>query len=90
MPMVPAMWIVWCALVVVVAALKIYTIKLSRDEDDQIFLDESFEQEKTTQAAISAKLGKIEPYQRVALWVLAAATVFVIVYYIQDMIRQFH
>ena len=90
MPMVPAMWVVWCALVVIVAALKIYAIKLSRDEDDQLFLDESFEQEKTTQAAISAKLSRIEPFQKVALWVLATATLFVIVYYIQDMIRQFH
>jgi len=87
--MVPAMWAVWCALVVLVAALKIYAIRLSRDEDDQLFLDESFEQEKTTQAAIAAKLSRIEPFQRLALWVLAVATVFVIVYYVQDMIRQF-
>jgi len=89
MPMVPAMWMVWCALVVVVAALKIYAIKLSRDEDDQIFLDESFHHEKVTQAGIAARLNRIEPFQRIALWILAAATLFVIVYYILDMIRQF-
>ncbi len=89
MPMVPAMWIVWCALVVLVAALKIYAIKLSRDEDDQLFLDESFEHEKTAQAGIAARLHRIEPFQRIALWVLVAATAFVIVYYILDMIHQF-
>ena len=89
MHMVLSMWTVWCALVVLVAALKIYAIKLSRDEDDQLFLDDSFEHEKTTQAVIAARLSRVEPVQRIALWVLAAATLFVIVYYILDMIRQF-
>lgn len=89
MPMVPAMWTVWCALVVIVAALKIYAIKLGRDEDDQIFLDDSFEQEKVNQAAIAAKLSRVEPVLHLTLWVLGAATLFVIVYYILDMIHQF-
>lgn len=89
MPVVPAMWVVWCVLVVVVAALKIYMVKLGRDEDDQLFLDDSFEQEKVTQAAITTKLNRIEPIERIAIWVLAAATLFVIVYYVLDMIRQF-
>jgi len=89
MPMVPAMWIVWCALVVIVAALKIYAIKLGRDEDDQLFLDDSFEQEKVNQAAIAARLSRVEPVLHLTLWVLGAATLFVIVYYILDMIHQF-
>ncbi len=87
--MVPAMWTVWCALVVIVASLRIYMARLSRDEDDQIFLDESFAHEKTMQAGIAARLQRIEPVHRIAMWILAGATGFVIVYYILDMIRQF-
>jgi len=89
MPMVPAMWVVWCAMVVVVLALRIYSARLSRDEDDQLFLDDSFEHQKTTQAAIANRLHRVEPLQRVALWVLAGTTLFVVIYYIFDMIHQF-
>ena len=89
MPMVPAMWAVWGLLVILVFALKLYAARLSRDEDDQLFLDDSFQHEKTAQAAIAARLNRIEPVRRIAFWVLGAATLFVIVYYVLDMIRQF-
>jgi hypothetical protein len=86
---VPIMWSVWGVLVVLVLALKIYSGRLSRDEDDQIILDDSFDRMRAEQAAIVAKVHKIEPISRIALWVAAAMTIVVIAYYAIDMYRQF-
>jgi len=86
---VPIMLSVWGALVLILVALKMYAGRLSRDEDDQLILDESFAHVKAEQAAIMAKVHKIEPIQRVALWLVAAMTLFVIGYYVVDVINQF-
>ena len=89
MTFVPAMWAVWVALVLLSVILKLYISRLSRDEDDQIVLDESFEHLRAEQAAMLTKLNKIQPVQRAALWVLGAATLFVVAYYVHDMLSQF-
>jgi nucleoside recognition membrane protein YjiH len=86
---VPIMWSVWGVLVLLVLILKIYGSRLTRDEDDQIILDDSFDRIKAEQAAIVAKAHKIEPITRVALWVALAMTLVVIVYYAIDIYRQF-
>jgi len=86
---VPIMWSVWGAVVLLFIALRIYAGRLSRDEDDQIILDDSFSQLKSEQAAIMEKVHKIEPIQRVTMWVAGAMTLVVIGYYIVDMIHQF-
>lgn len=62
---------------------------MSRDEDDQLVLDESFEHVRVEQAAILTKLNKVQPVQRMALWVLGAASLFVALYYVHDMLNQF-
>jgi hypothetical protein len=85
---VPVMWTVWGALVVIMLALKIYTGRLTKDEDDQLVLDPAFDRIKDEQAALVAKVNKIEPLQRVALWLVVVATVFVIGYYIWDIYNQ--
>jgi hypothetical protein len=89
MTMVPVMWVVWSALVVVTAALYIYRSSLTKDEEDQIFLDDSFSHERAAQAAIVAKVNKVQPILRICLWLVAVATVFVIGYYIMDFVNQF-
>ena len=89
MTFVPVMWSVWIVLVVIMAALYVYRSSLTKDEEDQIFLDDSFDHEKNAQAAIVAKVNKIEPYLRIALWLVGAATVVVIGYYVIDFINQF-
>ena len=89
MTIVPVMWGVWGALVVIMAAIYLYRGRLSRDEDAQLFLDDSFEHEKTQQAAIAAKVGKIQPILRLSMWLTAAATLFVIGYYVWDIFTQF-
>jgi hypothetical protein len=89
MTFVPMMWTVWGALALIAAALYLYRSSLERDEDDQIYLDDAFQHEKAAQEAIIAKVNKIEPAVRTALWLVGAATVFVIGYYIMDIARQF-
>jgi type VI protein secretion system component VasF len=89
MTFVPVMWICWGVLAVIAAALYLYRSNLERDEDDQIYLDDAFSHEKAEQEAIIAKVNKIEPVVRIVLWILAAATVFVIAYYIIDIAKQF-
>ena len=89
MTLVPVMWSVWGALVLLVAGLYIYRSRLERDEEDQIFLDDSFDHERAAQAAIVAKVNKVQPILRVSMVLAAAATLFVIVYYIMDVVNQF-
>ena len=85
----PVMWTVWAVLVALMLALKIYTGKLSRDEDDQLVLASSFDRVKDEQAAIVAKVSKVEPLQKVFLWLAAVMTVVVIAYYVTDFFGQF-
>lgn len=82
----PVMWAVWCSLVAVMAGLHVYRSSLTRDEEDQIFLDESFDHEKTAQAAIVAKVTKVEPVLRVAQWMVVGMTVIVLAYYVRDIL----
>src|ERR1700723_2016562 len=85
----PVMWTVWAVLVALMLALKIYTGKLSRDEDDQLILDSAFDHVREQQAAIIAKVNKIEPISKLAMWLVVAMTVVVIAYYLFDFFSQF-
>ncbi len=89
MTIVPVMWAVWGALAVITAAIYIYRSRLTRDEDDQIYLDDAFSHEKAAQAEIAAKVAKVEPVLRAFIWLVGVATVFVIGYYIWDILTQF-
>lgn len=68
------------------AVLHVYRSTLTRDEEDQIFLDDSFEHEKNAQAAIVAKVGKVEPVLHLLQWAVGVATVAVIAYYIYEIV----
>ena len=85
----PVLWAVWAVLVLFVLALKLYTGRLSRDEDDQLVLASSFDHVKNEQAEIMAKVHKIEPLRKVALYLTLAMTVVVIGYYAMDVLSQF-
>ncbi len=82
------MWSVWAAFVVFLAALYIYRSGLTRDEEDQVFLDDSFEQEKAQQETIVARVGRIEPLIRVFRWLVIAMSAVVAAYYIRDILAQ--
>ena len=86
---VPVMWMIWGALVLIMLALKIYNDRLSRDEDDQLVLDDAFEHVKVAQAAMMARVNKFAPVRRVVLVLVGAMTLFVIGYYALDVFNQF-
>jgi hypothetical protein len=88
MTFVPIMWSVWGVFVALMLSLHIYRGSLEKNEDDQIFLDDSFEHEKAAQLAIVAKVHKVEPVLRVAKWLALAMTIVIIVYYIRDILMQ--
>ncbi len=86
MTFMPVMWVVWSLLVLVMAGLYIYRSSLTKDEEDQIFLDDSFDHERNAQAAIVAKVNRLEPALKVSYWLVAVMTVVVIVYYVWDIL----
>ncbi len=90
MTFVPVMWTVWGVIVASMLLLHVYRSSLEKNEDDQIFLDDSFEQERTAQSLIVAKVQKVEPILRIAKWAAVAMTVVVVIYYIYDILVQLH
>lgn len=86
---VPIMWLVWGVLVLTMLALKVYSGRLSRNEDDHLVLDSAFDYVKAEQAAIMEKVHRIEPARKAAFWLALAATVFVVGYYVVDVMNQF-
>jgi hypothetical protein len=89
MTFVPVMWSVWVLTILIVAVVLLYRSRLGRDEEDQLFLDDSFSHEKANQAAIAARVSKVQPVVRGTQIIAALATLFVIGYYIIDVIHQF-
>jgi hypothetical protein len=87
--LVPILWSAWGVAVVAFASLYLYREALTRDEEDQVFLDDSFNDHKNAQAAIVAKVNKIQPAVKATLWLSAIMTGVVIIYYVNDMIQQF-
>jgi hypothetical protein len=88
MTFVPVMWTIWSAFVIFMAAIYIYRSSLTKNEADQIFLDDSFSHEQAEQAAIVSKVAKVEPMVRIASWLVAGMTVVVIGYYVRDVLLQ--
>jgi hypothetical protein len=84
------MWTVWSAFVVFMAALYIYRSSLTKNEADQIFLDDSFSHEQAEQAVIATKVAKVEPVVRVTRWLVVAMSAFVLAYYVRDILLQLH
>ena len=89
MTIVPVMWGIWGLLLLLTAAVYLYQSRLTRDEEDQIFLSDGFEHEKANQSAIAAKVNKIQPILKICKVLVAVATVFVVGYYIVDVFNQF-
>jgi hypothetical protein len=86
---VPIMWMVWGVCVLFLVALKLYTWRLNRDEDDQLVLDDAFNRVKAEQDEIIAKVKKVEPLVRLAFWLFVAASLFVAGYWLWDAYTHF-
>ena len=87
--MLPVLLSIWIACLLFTAIMFLYRSRLTRDEEDQIFLDDSFSHERTAQAAIVDKVNKIQPLVRTSIWLAAVTTVLVIGYYLYDIFNQF-
>jgi hypothetical protein len=90
MTFVQMMWAGWAVLVLITFCIYLYRGRLSRDEDDELFLGEGFEHERAAQAQIVAKVAKIEPILRIFIWLTVAVTVFVVGYWAYDMLLSLH
>ena len=83
----PIMLSVWILTIVFMTIMLLYRSRLARDEEDQLFLDDSFTEQKVAQAAIAAKVEKVQPLVKVSELVAGAATLFVIGYFAFDMYK---
>jgi len=82
--MKPIVLSVWALCALFLAVIHLYRSRLTRDEEDQIFLDDSFSHERTAQAAIVTKVHKIEPLVKTSHWLVGAATLLVIAYFVYE------
>ena len=89
MPFIPLMWGAWGAMLLVFIGFKVYVSRISRNEDDQIVLQDSSDHVRREQEAIRQQVQKTKPIGRALLGVLSVMTVCVVGYYVMDMIRQF-
>jgi len=87
--LVPVMWAVWGAMVAIMIALYAYRSRLTRDEEDQIFLDDAFNHIKAEQTAMMTKVNKVQPVLRIAMGLAGAMTLIVLAYYAMDVVNQF-
>jgi len=83
----PIMLSVWILTIVFMAIMLLYRSRLGRDEEDQLFLDDSFNEQKSAQAAIAARVQKVQPMVKGSELVAGAATLFVVGYFAIDMYR---
>lgn len=83
------MWAVWAAFVLLMIALKMYTDRLARNEIDQLTLDDAFNDLKTEQAAIMAKVNRMKPIRRVVFGLTGIMSLVVVCYYVLDVVNQF-
>jgi len=88
MGFVPLMWALWGAAFFFMTAVSLYSSRLARNEEDQIFLSDSSNHAKSEQNAIAVRIGKIQPLRRTAFAVAGAMTIVVLGYYVLDMVHQ--
>lgn len=86
---VPMMWAAWLACIVLMVAVSMYSSHLGKNEEDQLFLGDAFNHVKTEQQNIAAKVSRVAPFKRAAMGLAGAMTIFVLVYYVLDMLKQF-
>lgn len=87
MTFLPVMLSVWGFTVLFMASMLLYRSRLTRDEEDQLYLDDSFSHEKAEQAAIAARVEKVQPMVKGSEIVAGLATLFVIGYFLWDMYK---
>ncbi|MGC9291198.1 MAG: hypothetical protein ACP5EP_00545 [Acidobacteriaceae bacterium] len=83
------MWIVWGVLTVVFLGLLMYRGNVTRNEEDQLFLDDTNQIEQGEQDVILRKAKKIEPVIRIWGGITGLVTIAIVGFYVYDAIQQF-
>lgn len=86
---VPLMWAAWCLFAFAFVAVNLYSAHLVKNEEDQLYLDESSTHIKAEQDVMLARAQRIEPVKRTALVLAGVMTLVVIGYYVFDVMNQF-
>ncbi len=87
MSAMPVLWIVWAGVAAILLILLGYRGTLTRYEEDQIFLDDAEDHQKTEQNTILLKVQKITPYIRIAITATCVMSAWIIGMYVWDAIR---
>jgi hypothetical protein len=90
MSIMPLLWIVWACMTLILITLVIYRTHLTRYEEDQIFLDDSFDGEQKEQSEILVRVKRVEPAVKVLAVTTSLMTVAIVGMYLWDAIRQFN
>jgi hypothetical protein len=83
------MWVIWGAVFLVFIVFKVYVSRISRNEDDQLVLQDSSDHVRKEQEEIRARMKRVKPIGRTLLGLLSVTTVYVAGYYVVDMVHQF-
>jgi len=83
------MWVVWGVSLLLTVGVTLYSARLGRNEESQIFLADSSSHEKSEQEAIAARIGRIQPIKHVVLALAGLMTLLILAYYVLDAVRQF-
>jgi hypothetical protein len=81
-----AIWILSLALMVV---MFLYTARLGRNEEDQLFLAASSNRAKSEQDAIALRVERVMPFKKMSIMIAGATTLCVALYFGMGIIRQF-
>lgn len=82
-------WTVWGLLAVALLGLMIYRGQVTRNEEDQLFLDDANGFEIREQGEILRKVKRIEPVIRLFGGVEGLLTIGIVGFYLVDAFRQF-
>ena len=89
MEMVPMMWSVWGAAVVLMAVVGIYASRVGRYEESQLFLADSSSHAKTEQDVIAARMSRIRPLRLSTQGLAGLMTLLIVAYYALSVYRSF-
>jgi hypothetical protein len=87
--MIPMMWSVWGAAVVLMAVVGMYASRVGRYEESQLFLADSSSHAKTEQDAIAARMSRIRPLRLSTLGLAGLMTLLIVAYYLLDVFHRF-
>jgi len=89
MSSIPVMWLVWGFSFLALIAFRVYVSRIRRNEDVQLVLQTSSAHIGQEQAAITARLESTKTAGKAILGIFCAVTLYVLGYYVLDIIRQF-